>query len=282
MKIKYYIPTRDRYDKQKTLFCLPKNILKDTYIVCEENQIKKYISSCVPTINKKNILAFPYNYGKNIIKKYGCFSDKKQFILENTNADYIYFLDDDLEFLSRDKQYKLHKADKQEVKIIFEILNNWLNKGINHIGLSARMGNNRETKSFVENTRSTNAVGFNVKIIKENKIKLNRLLLMSDFDTTLSLLELGFKNRVLFDFAYSPSASNSVGGCSLYRTPETMKSSAELLHSLHPKFVKVKKKTTKKPWSGFKTKTRYDVIISWKKAFAFGLNKKKKPVNIYF
>ena len=45
--------------------------------------------------------------------------------------------------------------------------------------------------------------------------------------------------------------------------------------------VTVKKKITKKPWSGFKTNERYDVTIQWKKAFQYGKEKANNDIKSF-
>lgn len=281
MKIKYYIPTRNRAGMQNTIDFLPKEILKDTFLVCDKNQVKDYISLGKKNINKNSVISFPPNYGDNIINRYGCFSDKKQWILDNATEDYLYFLDDDLKFSIR-KKGKLVNANLEETKEAFKIMNDWLEKQIAHVALSSREGNNRVEEDYVENSRATRVVGFNIKILREEEIKLNRLLLMADFDVTLALLKKGYRNRVLFSYANGQRKSNDAGGCSLYRSPETMKIAALRLSFLNKGLVKVKRKTTVKPWAGFESNERYDVTISWKKAFYFGKARSKNNITDFF
>ena len=279
--IEYYIPTRDRADMQNTIEFLPKSMLKNTFLVCEKNQKRDYISKHKNTIKKENIIAFPPGYGNFIVNKYGCFSDKKQWILENSKAKYIYFLDDDLKFNIR-KNNKLINATLEETQKAFEIMSDWLKKECAHVALSAREGNNRVVEDYVENSRAMRVLGYNAKILKEKDIKLNRVLLMADFDATLSLLGLGLPNRILYSYANGQRKSNDKGGCSLYRTPKTMKEAAYNLSKLHPGLVDVKKKTTVKPWAGFDTKERYDVTIRWKKSIYFGKSRSKNNIKKFF
>ena len=168
-----------------------------------------------------------------------------------------------------------------KIRGVFKILENWLiNNNFAHVAMSVREGNNFVINPFVENSRGIRIVGFNVSILKQ--IKINRMLLMADFDTTLQLLELGYSNRILYTHAQAHKKSNDIGGCCLYRTPEAMKKSAFKLQELHPNFVTVKKKITKKPWSGFKTNERYDVTIQWKKAFQYGKAKANNDIKSFF
>ena len=279
MITKYYIPTRDRAGDQKTLRCLPKQILKNTFIVCEKNQRRKYILHCKDILPKKNIIPFPQKIGRFLIDGYGCFSDKKQWIIENTDSNFLFFLDDDFNFSVR-KKSKLIRANKAEVGKYLNIMKDWMElEGLAHVGMSARGGNNRVKQSFIESTRGTGVVGFNISIIKKENIKMNRLILMSDLDTTLTLLEKGYKNKVTYDCAYDQKGTNTDGGCSKYRTEKTMKESAFKLQSLHaPGIVNASLKKTKHVWSGFDTNKRWDVTIQWKKAYKQGLMSRNKNI----
>lgn len=265
--VAYCIPTRDRSSKQITLENLPRLIQRNVYLGVDEEEYKdhkKYLKLV------REILVFPKKWGKYD----GGASDKKQWMAEQISKRYMFILDDDLSFYIR-KKGKLIKATKIEIYKGFKILNEWMTKDkLAHVSMSCREGNNRISESFTELSRGIRVVGFDLKIIKEEGIKFNRLILMSDFDSTLQLIELGYKNRILYDYAQGQRKSNDEGGCSIYRTPDTMKQAAMSLHRLHPKYVKVEEKKTSKPWAGFDTPVRTDVTVFWKKAFS-GQRKKK-------
>jgi len=106
--------------------------------------------------------------------------------------------------------------------------------------------------------------------------------LMADFDATLALLKKGLPNRILYSHANGQRKSNDAGGCSLYRSPKAMKDAALELARLNNGLVKVQKKTTSKPWAGFKTNERYDVTVYWKKAIYFGKAKLTNNITDFF
>jgi len=276
MKHRYFIVTRGRAHKQTTIENLPEEILKKTILVCDRDQYKdhreRYKDIC-------KVAAFPKNFGKHLTKKIGCVSDKKQWIVDTyEDVDFVYFLDDDLRFYVRKEKggIKLSQQKNKDKLKMFKTMKNWLEKdGLAHVGISTQEGNNREKENYVENGRCIRLVGFNRSILVKEKIELNATQMMGDFHTTLSLLEMGYPNRISYFFAQAHRKSNDDGGCSLYRTPLTLKESAILLKEYHSSFVKLEVKKTKKPWAGFDTKERVDVTVYWKKAFKFGGNKKK-------
>lgn len=268
------ILSRGRADKQITLKNLPMSIRRNAFLIVDEDEhheYKKLHKRRISNILSMDPLDRGHNFGGN-------FSDKKEWtakIMHKNGYQYIFFLDDDMYFCAR-KNGKLVKAETRDVRRIFEIL--YLHMEENdyaHVALSPREGNNRVDSNHIENSRAYRFCGFDLDVIHKEKLKFNRTLLMADFDITLQLLELGYKNLVMYNYANGTSGSNAAGGCSIYRSPDTMTEAAHALKSLHPKFVKVETKTTAKPWAGFDTNERTDVTVYWKKAYTYGKGQKK-------
>jgi hypothetical protein len=76
---------------------------------------------------------------------------------------------------------------------------------------------------------------------------------MEDFHVHLSLLERGYLSIRIQNYSWDQRSSNSLGGVSRYRTPETMKATAETLHKAHPKVVEVVLKKSDN-WVGVKSR----------------------------
>jgi hypothetical protein len=132
------------------------------------------------------------------------------------------------------------------------------------VGVSHRNGNNHveeDVMQFCE--RQTNIHGTRPMEIKRLGIRIDDVVCQQDFHLTLSLLEKGHQNVVLYKWAQSDLPPGTPGGCALYRTAEVQEQSALKLHELHPNFVTVVKKTT--AWKGLTERT--DVRIAWKKAY---------------
>jgi hypothetical protein len=167
---------------------------------------------------------------------------------------------------------------------MFNLLRKWLRQGFAHVGISQRFGNNRIEEDFVEITRMNNAYAYNTKIMRnlykkhgigfsELEEKYKKRFVMEDFMVTLQLLRLGYANRVTYEYCWSQKQSGDEGGCSLYRNDEMQQYSAKALAKEHPGLVRVVQKESKVKWKGFKSKTRYDVNIQWKKSFNKGRQK---------
>lgn len=266
--VAFCILTRARSDKQTTLKNLHPKIRNMIYLVVDKSEYKshnKYQSKV------KKILKFPDGWGK----WNGNFSDKKEWTSNNIKERYYFILDDDLSFFAR-KDGRLVKARKFDVLSMFKLLYKYMkDENYAHVALSLRGGNNHVSEDIAKNTRATAVCGFDLKIVKKEKVVFNSTPLMADFDITLSLLEKGYPNIVIYKYANSHRISNDQGGCSLYRTPELMEKAAEMIKSRHNQFVKIQQKITSKPWANFDTKVRTDVKISWKKAYKYGKMRKK-------
>jgi len=259
--IDIYITTRGRPGRQVTLENIPKSLLPYVSLVVDKTE---YYSHKKKYSEKVAIICFSKGTGT------GGLSEKRQFCLEHTSKKYLVLLDDDLRFYTRDKDRKLIIAKEKDIKKMFDLLFVWMEKGYAHVGVSPREGNNWVTEDYIKVGRMMRVLCFNVEVLRKEKIRFDRLLLMSDFDVVLSLLEKGYPNIVSFIYANGHRGSNDKGGCSFYRTPELMEKSAKKLKKLHPKILKVITKETKKPWMGFNTKKRIDVNISWKSAYSLG------------
>ncbi|HUU86364.1 MAG TPA: hypothetical protein VMX17_01255 [Candidatus Glassbacteria bacterium] len=275
MTINFFILTRGRVGRQITLSNLPRSIRKKTYLVVEKDEYQEHRGEKMHDI--AGILKFQKQWGNFVLDGSGNFSDKKQWTAEyclKKDIRYMVLLDDDLKFDAR-KEGKLKPAKNKDVVKAFKQLHEWMKDGFAHVALSAREGNNWVEEDYIEVGRAMRVCGFDVKVLEKHNLKLNRTILMGDFDITLQLLELGYTNRILYSHANGQRKSNDEGGCSLYRTPEKMTEAANILKVLHPKFVTVKQVKTSKPWAGFDTKVRTDVQVSWKKAYEYGVSKKK-------
>ena len=189
----------------------------------------------------------------------------RQWIVDNVGKDdALIMVDDDLVFYQRrdDDRTKLRDIEPSELKRAFESMAEWL-EGYAHVGFAAREGANRNTESLITNTRIMRVLGYDRSILRRRNIRFDEIEVMEDFHVALTLLEYGYGNLVLNDFAHNQGGSGSSGGCSHFRTPELHARNAERLRELHPQFVTVVEKTTKGSFGGG---TRTDVRIQWKQA----------------
>jgi len=258
-----YIPTFDRWNEQKTLESIPKKWLERTWLVVDYGEARHYRE----------------RYGDRVIvtPKHICkIATTRQWIMENPKDRYVVMLDDDLTFsMRKGKGIKLSRCEPEDLNGMFQLLRKWMKEEeYMHVGISRQGGNNHVEENHIDVHRMNNAYAYDAKRFREAGVRFDRLLVMEDFDVTLSLLRMGYPNRVTYKYAWSQKASGAQGGCSSYRTREVQADAARKLSELHPGCVRVVEKTSKSGWEGMKT--RKDVVISWKKAYEHGKNKTKK------
>ena len=263
-EIGIFIPSYRRVEKQKTFSFIPTELVKNTFIVVDKKDYKEYKKK----YGTKTVLKCPK---KGISKT-------RQWIIENSKYKYALMLDDDINFHIRNKKLKLRRCSQKEFIGMVVLLENWLKEGFIHVGISQRFGNNRIPEDAKEIGRMNNAYAYNceemIKIKEGHNIgfdslenKYKKQLVMEDFFVTLSLLRLGYKNKITYKYSWNQNMSGGEGGCSLYRTAEMQAESAKILQIEFPRVVRVVEKKSSVIWKGIDTAKRKDVVIQWKKAF---------------
>jgi hypothetical protein len=190
-------------------------------------------------------------------------AQKRAVILRETTEDRILMLDDDLEFIARTEasgeKPKSRMAAPQEIQAaiqgVFTQLNDYA-----HAGISARQGNNNQSRGWHENGRMMFALGYRPQILRD-KCKIGRIETREDIDYTLQLLRQGIANTVTYDYGTGHKKFDAPGGCSDQRTMEQSNADALKLAELHPGLVRVAEREFT-----FSTK-RLEVTCYWKKAF---------------
>lgn len=250
-----YIPTRGRPHKQTTLYALPTALRAHTTLVVHPNELAEY-RLCHPTQRVVPLASDVIGIAAT-----------RQWIMEQHQGEYLCMLDDDLKFFVKTvPERKIVAAAPTQIEAMFAQLAEWLQAGIAHCGITPRSLNWQHPGPFMTNTRMMHVLAYNVPVVLRAGCSFTHgvpsTFSMDDFHMTLQLFAVGYGNRVDVDNCTSPSASNSAGGASLWRTLQTQNASAERLAELHPGFVNVK---IKQRWQGMDG-DRKDVIIQWQKA----------------
>lgn len=261
-----YIPTIGRIDKQITWDQLTPVLREKTVLVCPANEALEHQAL------GRNVLICPENgIGRT-----------RQWIVDQAQEQHLAMVDDDLIFLKRKDPWawNLRRILDEDVEEMFTWVETML-ESYPQVGVSARQGNNRHFPvDLVTCTRVMNFHAYDVHVLRrigarfiDPSVPSNTV--MEDFHLTLTLLESGYENALITDYAWDQTASNAKGGCSTYRTAEVQKASAHLLAQRHPGLVRVVEKETKGGWAGIASSegggTRTDVVISWKKAYQMGI-----------
>jgi hypothetical protein len=248
-----FVPTRGRIEKQITRDRWFIDDFNGTFVVPQHEYDSYWKHEDVQT------LVVPSEWGIAKIR---------QHILEQNPVGMHVVLDDDLYAYRRTGEgTKLRTATQEDVSACFAWCRDLCEEqGVVHGGVSAREGNNRTEEPMQACSRCTRFHFYDAEVLIREGIRFDAVQLMEDFHVTLSLLERGFNNVVIYEFAHNQPASASKGGCDHYRTPELQAESAHLLAALHPT-VKVVEKWTKSSWGGG---YRTDVRVGWVKAFNHG------------
>jgi hypothetical protein len=248
--MKIYIPTRGRWNKQITHNALTPKLKEQTVLVTDKDQ--------EPPPN------LPVEFVPETVKGIAA---TRQYIVENCPERYMVMLDDDLRLATRDYEGKILPASPEEVDAMFARLENWLQAGFAHCSSSPRFINwDEKIDEYKDCTRMMHVLAYDVEKLRKLGASFTKdvdeTFSMDDFHMTLQLLRLGHTNRVDLLHRTNPSASNSNGGASTWRTLASHNRSARRLAELHGSVVAVR---VKHGWQGMEGE-RLDVVVQWRKA----------------
>jgi hypothetical protein len=192
----------------------------------------------------------------------------RQFIIDIAE-DSVFMMDDDLHFHHRENG-KLCKSGPEQVGNALDLMQLWI-KEIPCVGFSSRFGNNWIAEDYVECHRPCMAYGLNPFVLKENKIKFDKFEVCEDYHVFLSLLRLGYKNRMTAQYTVTSPSVNKDGGCSEYRTREMVEKAMEAFVEHHSPYATFR--NTKSDTQGFEIGK--ELRIKWRKAYEDAVALKK-------
>lgn len=242
--MKIYIPTRGRLDRQITAQYIPVQWKSRTRLVTNED------TTAEP-------------HGIQVLKcpKTGI-SNVRQWITDTCEDEQVFMLDDDLHFF-RKQDDKLQKCIGADIDDMFNLMEEWLESGINCVGLTSRFGNNWIKSWFVNNTRPCMAYGFNRSVLSKNNIRFDAVDVCEDYHVFLSLLKLGHQNQMTAEFVVESPSVNKNGGCAEWRTEQHVIDSMNKLVELHSPYVSLR--DVKGDTQGFKIGK--ELRVQWKRAY---------------
>jgi len=266
------IPTLGRIHKQKTYSTLPDKWKEKVLFVVQSHEYDE-----MKEVYGDKVLKLPPE-----IKK---LSPTRQWIWNEFYGTRHMVLDDDLEYF----KYKAPAAAigvKAETKWItrdmideefddaFTTFDKWIDEGIYHGAFSTSWVVPDPTKwPHQNNVRIMTNCYFDSKNLPRNLI-WDRLETSQDFDANLQLLTQGYANRITTLYRVTVSNTNSDGGCSAYRTTETMDRVHKQLAELYPDYVALKTKINK---SGKLKGIPFTAChIQWAKAWKDAVKKQKE------
>jgi len=146
---------------------------------------------------------------------------------------------------------------------------NYLEQGYAHGGVSMANANyyaGSEWKQY--NTRACGLIFHNKYVLWKHNVRFDAVQEHQALHVTLSLLELGYKNVVDYEFMFGHVGTNAAGGCSTYRTVQYLRTQNEILAKLHPWSVRhFYRKLTGDTAKAISSEEGVPAVkISWKKA----------------
>ena len=258
-----YVPSLSRYDRREcTLDWIPSCWRKHTYLVVQNHQYDMY--RIMAQRYQVNIMVLP-----SWAKKIGSTRREVAHHAHEIGCPWFIMMDDDLTFFTRrdqrsqdeDKWWRMTPATEEEMMEIILQLSQDL-QVYEHLGISAREGNNWIRPAYAHNVRYMRVTGFQTESYLD--CELDRIDGLEDFDVALQMLAKGKQSLVYYKWAQGQGQANEEGGCADWRTSQSNDVQVELLHSFHPRFVSVRQKVNKTDRDGFGT--RKEVTIRWKEA----------------
>lgn len=252
-----YIPSKGRSDIVRTYRTLPPEWKERATIVVNDAEANDYLK---------------HNHGVPISPSTAVgIGNTRQWMLKRCRTPWCIMLDDDLYFFKRARPggIRLVNAGENDVREMYRILLEAMDEGYVHGGVATRPVTSFWACKYRVCQRVNNFHFFHADTARQYA-DFTKLKVMEDFHVSLSLLERGYPNYVLFDYCWNQPGTNTRGGCSDYRTGDVQHRSAVQLHKLHPEVVRVRSKTVvgQTSWEGMKERT--DVVIQWREAFKDG------------
>lgn len=192
----------------------------------------------------------------------------KQRILDE--AGYIHVVvDDDLGIRRRTKNGQIRACTYEDVLDLFRTIVKCVkDMGYFHGGISACQVHNAALEStptaLLENTRCGGFAFYVPEVLRKHKIDYTQANEAEDMHAQLTLLKKGVKNVQLWEWCYDQK-TQAKGGCSTYRTVESVRQAALNLQKLHPDCIKLTEKFSK-TWNA----PVYSIMAYYKRAYKQG------------
>lgn len=253
------IPTYGRPDQQRTLDNLPTQSAVPVALVVRPSEARAHAGRWLG----QGVAALPLPRSVTTIS-----ATRKHvgLLAERRGLPWFMMMDDDLRIFEREYGGKrLHPlssvtAMMEAVSEVFEA-----SSDVASVSLSARFGNNFCDESVKMVGRQTQATAYRTDVF--NRIAKNlKSQYFEDAERTIRLLQMGYRNAILFDYAIEPGRMNTPGGCSTFRTFEGMKADALAMAERYPGIVEYKEKPDPTFWStgeGY----RPDINVKWRRAY---------------
>ena len=247
------IPSRGRTHQQLTLQSLPRELLKQTWLVCPRREASG-LYRLYNDVGVKIVIE-PYPNMK--------IAQKREWIVhEWLKCGYpkIIMLDDDLVFSTRISADDWHLREIRGEELIAEFakLEQKLGPEYPHVGFGQRQGNHLVEAGWQSPGRMLCTLGYYLPIVAK-ECRWDLVEEREDMCVSLQLLLKGYPNAIWNGMVVN-QRRNAPGGCSTWRTVEMSDAEAEKLAARFPRYVSV----------GKRKYGRLEVTVQWQKALRDG------------
>lgn len=244
--MKLYIPTYNRVGNIKTLDFIPPSWIGKTYVIHGPGEYHDTVCHTIETPSQIE----------------GRLCKKRQWICDNAKDRYIFMMDDDLRFFRRDSNCKLKPATHSDMAEFFSLMEEWLSLGFPVVGASNRFMN-QSLKPVYQNRLVQANYGLDLAMMQKHGVRYSDVDFIHDQHVPLSLIERGYTTQFTAEWAVAPAKMSSAGGCSSYRTVDTIREAITRFVEIHPQ--------TARAVTGEKVKshglpTQMTVRINWRQA----------------
>lgn len=252
-----YIPTYGRVGKQKTLSWFSKEDKARTVLVCRPNERKDLIRE------HGNEVA------EVIVERKPGVSAARQRAVEHCEEDVVVMFDDDLQFCQRVSDWCFHtnnralKPTQEDVDVAVQWLYDKIDEECPVTCIAPRGGNNTIKERWeIENGRIMRSFAVHKSTLIEHDVRFDEFYYWEDFHVALSLLELGYKNKINVD-AVTGGDTNAKGG--VVRNIPKMWGQIRKFKRRH-ETVRIREKEMNCPETKKRIKVP-DLTVYWKKAY---------------
>jgi hypothetical protein len=206
------IPTRGRVNEQRTLLSLPRELRKQTTIVCPKQEEVRL--RCLD--DDVEVVAQPDPDWK--------IAQKRKWIMEEwlrRGYEKILMFDDDLCFATRisETDRRLREIHGEELGAEIQRLADKLGPEFPHVGFGARQGSHNVESGWKTPARMMYSLGYYLPIVVK-ECELGRIETREDMDINLQLLRKGYPNVVWQTTVNDQRKYDAPGGCTNERTIE--------------------------------------------------------------
>jgi hypothetical protein len=263
-----YIPSFKRSNPGliTTLEFIPENWYDHTFLLIHPDELTVYKD--LPW--QKRLCPLK---GISLVRDWAC---------NHTSSRYVMFMDDNLIFQHYHKDVdKFVKSTREDMSEYIRLILTWLHDGIPCAGARHRFRNTEfRTKPYEELFRLCYCYGLDMEVMRENNVHFTFQEggnFNEEHHVALSLIELGYKNRITNLTTVHKAHDKGVGGCHA-----AGRNAENIVQSMHA-FTKIH------PYSGFfKTeaptqheKIGYELQIRWKKSFGIKQRNRVKASNFF-